>query len=127
MSRRLNDLSPRFRPLAFELIARCAEAGIAVMIVDTLRTGAEQERNVALGVSWTRNSKHLTGDAIDVCPYETYLLHGGDKLQWNASDPVWRKVGEIGESIGLLWGGRWKVRDLGHFEYQPPREEPKRV
>lgn len=120
MSRRLDDLSPRMRPLAVELLARCAEAGIMVMIVDTLRTPAEQQANVAKGVSWTLNSKHLTGDAIDICPYETYALHGPDKLEWDADDPAWQKIGAIGEALGLKWGViKNGIRiDLGHFEFR---------
>lgn len=118
MSRKLDDLSPQMLPLALQLIARCVEAGIMVMIVDTLRTEAEQQAYVAKGVSWTLKSKHLTGDAIDICPYETYALHGGDKLQWDAADPVWQKIGAIGESVGLKWGVIKKGMriDLGHFE-----------
>lgn len=117
MSRRLDDLSPRFRPLAMELIARCVEAGIPILIVDTLRTPEEQAENIRKGVSWTRNSKHLTGDAIDLVPYEVYNLHGADKLQWASSDPVWDRLGAIGEALGLRWGGRWVQRDMGHFEF----------
>lgn len=116
MSRRLDDLSSDFKPLAFEFLARLVEAGIPVMVVDTLRTPEEQAENIRKGVSWTPNSRHLTGDAIDICPYAVYELHGADKLQWDAGDPVWTRVGKIGESVGLIWGGRWKVRDLGHFE-----------
>lgn len=117
MSRALDDLHASFRPLAFELIARAAEAGIPVLIVDTLRTPHEQAENIAKGVSWTKHSKHLTGRAIDVCPYESFLLSGPDKLRWDASDPVWDKLGGIGERVGLTWGGRWKkTPDYGHFE-----------
>jgi hypothetical protein len=118
MSRALNDLSDRFRPLAMELLARLTEAGIHVFVVDTLRTPAEHAANLARGVSWTTRSKHLDGDAIDICPFETYALHGPDKLQWDASDPIWQKIGAIGESLGLRWGGRFKQRDMGHFEFQ---------
>lgn len=117
MSRRLDDLSDRFRPLVFELLARLVEAQIPVLIVDTLRTPQEQQANLAAGVSWTLNSKHLTGDAIDLVPYLHYEQYGPDKLQWNGNDPVWIRIGEIGERLGLRWGGRWKVRDMGHFEY----------
>lgn len=117
MSRRLDDLSPRFRPLAIELVARCVEAGIPVLIVDTLRTKAEQEENIRKGVSWTANSKHLSGDAIDIVPFDVYNLHGPDKLQWVSSDPVWQRIGALGEALGLRWGGRWKVKDMGHFEF----------
>lgn len=118
MSRALNDLSPRMKPLAMELIARCVEAGIMVMIVDTSRTPEEQAANVAKGVSWTLKSKHLTGDAIDICPFSLYDLTGPDKLQWDGGDPVWRRIGAIGESLGLKWGViKHGVQvDPGHFE-----------
>lgn len=115
MSRRLDDLSQAFRPLACELLARCIEAGIMVMIVDTLRTPEQQAANIRNGVSWTTKSRHLTGDAIDICPFDTWALHGVDKLQW-ADDPTWTRIGEIGERLGLIWGGRWTQKDLGHFE-----------
>ena len=74
MSRKLDDLSDRFRPLAIELLARCVEQRIAVVIVDTLRTDEEQAKYLARGVSWTTKSKHLPqepdgkAEAIDVAP-----------------------------------------------------------
>jgi peptidoglycan LD-endopeptidase CwlK len=98
-----------------ELLARCVETGIMVMIVDTLRTPEEQAENIRKGVSWTTHSRHLTGDAIDICPFDTWALHSSDKLHWG-EDPVWQQIGEIGERIGLIWGGRWTQKDLGHFE-----------
>jgi hypothetical protein len=117
MSRALDDLSPRMRPFAVELLARLVEAGIMVMIVDTLRTPEEHIANLRRGVSWTTRSKHLDGNAIDLAPYETYALHGPDKLKWEASDSAWLKMGQIGEAVGLVWGGRWiKTPDYGHFE-----------
>lgn len=117
MSRRLDDLSSRFRPLAFEFLARCVEAGVPVIIVNTLRTPEEQADNILRGVSWTKNSRHLTGDAIDVAPYEVWDQFGPDKLNWTATNPAWAVLGHIGEGLGLRWGGRWTQRDLGHFEY----------
>lgn len=117
MSRKLDDLSPAMRAKAVELLARLTEAGIMVLIVDTLRTPEEHAANLAKGVSWTKRSKHLDGNAIDLAPYETYALLGADKLRWEPSDPVWLKMGQIGESIGLVWGGRWtKTPDYSHFE-----------
>ena len=121
MSRKLDDLSPRFRPLAVELLARCVEAGIPVLIVDTLRTPAEHAANLAKGVSWTPHSKHLDGDAIDLCPYDTWDAHGPDKLAWDITDPAWGKIAAIGRSLGLRCGYDWKQKDAGHFEYVVPR------
>lgn len=133
MSRALNDLSSQMRPKAFELLARLTERTVMVMIVDTLRTPAEHAANLANGTSKTTASKHLPrilrhakfalpedadkADAMDLCPYEVYALHGPDKLRWNSDDPAWRIIGEEAEKLGLRWGGRWKVpHDPGHVE-----------
>lgn len=116
MSRRLDDLRPGFRGLVFEFLARLTEAGIPVMVIDTLRTREEQEAAIARGESWTHDSKHLVGLAIDVCPYDTFLLHGPDKLKWDTSDPVWQKIISIGEEMGLHSGKNFPKPDLGHFE-----------
>lgn len=135
MSKALDDLSTPMRGLVFQLLARLVERGIFVCIVDTLRTAQEQADNLAKGVSWTQQSKHLPrklrgfpasspdankSDAIDLCPYEAYLLHGADKLQWDSADPAWQIIGDIGESLGLRWGGRWKQKDMGHLELPNP-------
>lgn len=115
-SRRLDDLSDRFRPLAITFLARTVEASIPILIVETLRTAEEHAVNLRKGVSWTIHSKHLDGDALDICPYQTWILHGANKLQWDPTDPIWLQLGVLGESCGLAWGGRWKQKDLGHFE-----------
>ena len=86
------------------------------MVINTRRTHDEQLLNLAKGTSWVQHSRHEDGLAIDVCPWDQYNLHGPDKLQWDGSDPVWARLGAIGESLGLIWGGRWIQRDLGHFE-----------
>lgn len=119
MSRALDDLSPRMRPLVDRFLAKLMEARIPVMVVDTLRTPEEQAANVAKGVSWTRNSKHLTGDAIDVAPYAIYDLNGPDKAQWDETDPIWNRIGQIGQACGLKWGvvKNGQRFDLGHFEF----------
>ena len=118
-SKRLDDLSPRFRPIAIELVARCIEAGVQIRIIDTLRTMFEQEENLANGVSWTLKSKHLPqpdgdnlAEAIDIAPISVLALKN-----WGPLHPDWKKIGAIGESLGLTWGGAWtKTPDPGHFE-----------
>jgi len=116
--RRLDSLDPAFLPKAMELIARAAEAGVALMIVNTRRSQTEQAQAIAEGVSWTAKSRHLVGLAIDVAPYEQYALHGPDKLTWDEKDPAWQKVGAIGQALGLKWGVvvNGVRKDLGHFE-----------
>jgi hypothetical protein len=135
MSNRIRDLCPRIRDRAGQVVFELAARGIAVCVVDTLRTPAEHERNVAAGVSWTKRSKHLPAvncpacgslpnslggkglaHAFDIAPYEQYQLHGPDKVQWSANDPAWAIIGEEIKAVGLRWGGDWKQRDLGHGE-----------
>lgn len=117
MDTRLDSLDPRFKPLAIELLARLVEARIAVLIVNTRRTDVEQAQAIATHVSWVKRSKHQDGLAIDVAPFDLYQLHGVDKVHWESTDPIWQRAGAIGEALGLRWGGRWKEKDMGHFEY----------
>lgn len=133
MSRALDDLSSELKPLAFELLARLTERNVAVMIVDTLRTEAEHLENLRKGTSAAKLSRHLPrrlrrvcasddpnrekSDALDVCPYEMYALHGPDKLRWEPSDAAWRVIGDVAQQLGLVWGGLWRQPfDPGHVE-----------
>lgn len=123
MSRALSDLDPRFRPFAFELIARLVERNLLVIIVCTGRTAAEQALAVKSGRSQVAHSKHQDGLAIDLAPWDTWMAHGSNKVAWEHDNPAWRIMGEIGEGLGLRWGGRFKPVgvdgvgwDPGHFE-----------
>lgn len=60
--------------------------------------------------TWTLESKHLLGLAIDLVPVKN------GKYWWNAPKEVWERMGEIGEAHGLSWGGRWKCQDCPHFQ-----------
>jgi LAS superfamily LD-carboxypeptidase LdcB len=89
--------------------------GIDFKVICGYRSQQEQDRLYAQGrttpgkkVTWTRNSKHNKGKAFDVA----MLSHG--KVTWESSE--YQRLGQLGKSIGLTWGGDWKSRDLGHFE-----------
>lgn len=61
--------------------------------------------------TWTLESKHIEGKAVDIAPMKNGVIW------WNAPEEVWQTMGEIGESCGLKWGGRWKdCKDTPHFE-----------
>lgn len=143
MDRALDSLSSEFKPIIIDVLARLVERGVAVMIVQTSRTQAEHLENLASGASAVSISKHeprklrgiivgtaedLKADAIDLCPYATYQLKGGDKLQWADDDSpeaiaAFAAIGDIGEAHGLRWGGRWsKPHDPGHLEFLFPTE-----
>ncbi len=123
MSRSLDELSSRFKPLAQQLLDRLKEEGIDdIVVVYTSRTPEEQRDCIARGVSWTNNSKHLPqppegkSEAIDLCPKRLMV----EKF-WAPHDPLWDKMGRIGKSLGLKWGGEWKKQDKPHFEYKEPK------
>lgn len=132
MSRALDDLSTPMRLRTYEWLARLIEAGVMVMIIDTLRTEEEHRKNLENGTSKIARSYHLPrrmrvpglntahpdygkSDAIDICPYSQYELHGPDKLQWDSKDPVWKTIIHTCEQSGLESGGRWtNPHDPGH-------------
>lgn len=61
--------------------------------------------------TWTLESKHLDGKALDLAPMKD------GKIWWTAPIEVWERMGELGESEGLQWGGRFKdVKDTPHFQ-----------
>lgn len=122
MGNSINELASYVQPLCEEFFNLAQAAGITCALIDTGRTPTEQEQKLADGVSWTTHSKHLPqppegkSEAFDVCPKEYLLMKG-----WNPDGPLWAKLGGIGESLGLRWGGRWtKTPDPGHFEYVHP-------
>ena len=143
MSRALDDLSSEFRPLVFQVLARLVERGYPVMIVQTLRTAAEHQANLASGASAVTLSKHLPRslrgwrttdsdtekcDAIDLCPFETWQMHGPDKLNWDVDNPVFLAIVGEGERVALRSGGRWqKPHDPGHLELLFPGEHYKDI
>lgn len=72
---------------------------------DGLRTQSEQSELVRRGASTTMNSKHLTGDAVDLVPY----ING--KLRWEWG-PIYKIAAAVSiaakaEGVALRWGGVW--------------------
>jgi len=111
----LDALHPYFRDKVTKLIAVCKTRGIQLAVVESYRTHAKQNEYKAMGNKYTRTaggrSKHQYGLAIDVVPVIDSVA------QWDNAR-LWRKVGLIGEQLGLRWGGRWKsLYDPGHFEW----------
>lgn len=78
------------------------------MVVEGLRTKAKQAEYVKKGASQTMNSKHLTGDAVDIVPF----VNG--KADWDNWDNIFtmteamqKAARELG--VAIKWGGAWVV------------------
>lgn len=107
MSARIEDLEPVTRDLCTQFLVATAAAGVSLRVTHTLRTMDEQAHLYAQGrtlpgriVTKARagQSPHNFGMAFDVCfagriPYPP------------ESDPRWLQIGQIGERLGLSWGG----------------------
>lgn len=114
-------LHPAFRNKVIDLIYLCHKEGIELSVRETHRSVERQNKlnQKRPRVTFLKGgeSKHQYGLAIDVCP----VVNG--KLAWN-DKALWKKIGSIGESLGLQWGGRWRrIHDPGHFEWKCSQED----
>ena len=111
----LNALHPYFRDKIKTLINECKAKGIELAVVETFRTHAKQNEYKFMGKKYTNStggkSKHQYGLAVDLVPIVDSVA------VWD-NVALWKKVGVVGEKLGLRWGGRWKKPyDPGHFEW----------
>ncbi len=118
MSRDVTLLHPDLIPRVTKLIKLCKTKGIEIIISQTLRTKAEQDAlysqgrtkqgNIVTNVKYPQ-SMHCWGLAFDIA-----VIRGG-KAIWDVA--AYKPAGELGEGLGLSWGGRWKsFPDAPHFE-----------
>ena len=125
----LDDLHPRVRAMAEQLLGDAAAAGIPLRVTYTLRSMASQaalyaQGRTAPGPVVTKapagHSFHNFGLALDVVPVELLVLpEWGDIPEHQArTDALWVRVGAIGKRIGFRWGGEFaRFRDRPHFEW----------
>lgn len=128
-AKRLEGLLPVVRTATERLILRSYNAGIPIVIVQGLRTIAEQDTLYAQGRSKpgqiVTNAKggysfHNFGVAVDFA----LLMPDGKSVSWDMSrdgngdrKADWMQVAQIGKELGFKWGGDWtSFKDYPHFE-----------
>lgn len=119
-SRKIEDLHPKVAKMCQEFIKKCDEQGIDILITSTYRDAESQDELYAQGrtkpgkiVTKAKGGQsfHNWRVAFDFVP----LLNG--KPAWNDT-ALFTRCGEIGESVGLEWAGRWvRFKELAHFQY----------
>jgi peptidoglycan L-alanyl-D-glutamate endopeptidase CwlK len=122
-SRSLVDLHPAVGMKARRHLQLCEEAGIDLLVTSTYRDNESQAELFAQGRTKPGRivTKANAGESYHnfKCAYDVVPLRAG-KPVWTTSGAdakLWLKVGELGELAGLEWGGRWKFKDMPHFQY----------
>ena len=96
--------------------------GYDMAILEGYRSPERQNKLAGMGSSVTNaaawQSWHQYGLAADCA----FLRNG--KIVITEKDPWamrgYQLYGEVAESVGLTWGGRWKMMDFGHTELRLP-------
>jgi peptidoglycan L-alanyl-D-glutamate endopeptidase CwlK len=106
--------------MAFKIMKE--KYGYDMAILEGYRSPERQNTLAAMGSGVTNaaafQSWHQYGLAADCA----FLRDG--KLVISEKDPWamrgYQLYGEVAESLGLTWGGRWKMMDFGHTELRMP-------
>lgn len=86
-------------------------------VLEGVRNINRQRELVKSGKSKTLNSRHITGHAVDICPWPI-------SWEWEDFYPIADAMKQAAEELGIPieWGGGWKTfPDAPHF--QLPRKE----
>lgn len=128
-SRKIEDLLPEVQDIAHQHVALCAAQGIDLLIYSTYRDYAAQDALYAQGRTVLSVDGHKVGKVTNARGGQSFhqfrraydcapLLHG--KPIWGTEGHdglIWQKVGAIGISLGLEWGGKWvSFKEFPHFQ-----------
>lgn len=135
-SRKLEDLVPAVSSKAAAFLDACRAVDIDVLITSTFRDYDSQRELYAQGrtkpgkIVTNANagySMHNFRCAFDVVPLRFGKPVWGTKGNGIDEDPtdddkddleLWQRIGAIGESVGLEWGGNWtNFPDMPHFQF----------
>lgn len=118
--RDLKELHPVVKVLAEKLIAECEKQGLKIGISETYRSIERQDYLYSQGR--TRPGNVVTNaKGSSMSSYHQWRLAFDffQNIKGKEYDPAFmQKVGKIGQSLGLEWGGSWTgFKDTPHFQY----------
>lgn len=85
---------------------------VPMVVTEGLRTLERQKMLKAAGKSWTLNSRHLTGHAVDLVDADDF---GYDVPDMSAIAKAMKEAAAECD-VPIVWGGDWKSKDTPHFE-----------
>lgn len=95
-------------PNLVKVVKRAIEiSGVDFRVSEGLRTKERQAELVRKGASQTMNSRHLTGDAVDLVA----IVDGQVSWDFNYYYTIAKAVAQASNEFGVLvrWGGAWTV------------------
>ncbi len=113
---KIEQLSPKAKETFTKFLKKAREEfpKHTIIVAETYRTQQRQDKLFKKGSNTTtvRISKHTKRVAADI-----YFIKNGKISAYHQAPYL--ELGELGESFGLRWGGRWKMPfDPGHYEVQ---------
>lgn len=127
LSKKIEHLHPDLQSKCAEFLTKCADVGLDVHLIFTYRSPDEQDKIYAQGrttpgkivtnLNGLRSKHCFTLNGAPAAKAFDFGIFDGKAYVGNGSDPRYTTAGEIGEGLGLTWGGRWKQPfDPGHLE-----------
>jgi peptidoglycan L-alanyl-D-glutamate endopeptidase CwlK len=117
---RLSKIHPTLADKARQLIAKAHAEGIDLVVTQGLRTIAEQnalyaQGRTAPGKIVTKAKGGSSYHNFGLAFYIAVRKENGD-IDWDTAK-LYSRVGQLGKSIGLEWGGDFKsIKDTPHFQ-----------
>ncbi len=112
---RWDRLLPDIKAKTLALLAAAEKAGLPVMFWEGWRDPAVELKDEQSGTSHLKDpydSMHIWGGAVDIV-----FKNAAGLPEWPpVSDPRWRQLAELGQSLGLYSGGLHWGWDWGHFQ-----------
>jgi hypothetical protein len=117
--RRLEGVNPAL----VQVVRRAIQiTPIDFIVVEGLRTKERQAYLVEKGASKTMNSRHLTGDAVDLAP----IVDNKVSWDWKHFYPLAEAVKQAAKDVKVEveWGGDWEsFKDGPHWQLPRKKKE----
>ena len=94
-------------PHLVKVVKRAIEiTPIDFVVIEGRRTKERQAYLLQKGATKTMNSRHITGDAVDIAP----LVNGQVSWDWQYYRPLAKAIKQAATDVGVTveWGGEWK-------------------
>jgi hypothetical protein len=108
------------KPILADVIRRALElSDVDFAVTEGIRTAKRQKELYASGASQTMQSKHLTGDAVDLVAFVGSRVSWEMPYYFSIADAVKAACEE--RAVDIRWGGAWTVPNIRVWDYSMER------